>query len=342
MSIRELAKLTGTSPTAVSLILNNRPHRYAPATVERVREAAEKNHYVPSIYAQTMRTKRFNNVFVIKGARPGESTFNQIVETSFHRELSAQGFRMGLAFVEDEAFADPQFLVRVRRNWQCDGFVFAYNFPGPERLRQHVASDPFPCVWFNQKFRFDAVHPDNAGGASALTRAMIEAGHRDIAFVGPGPKAGGEPPHFSAEDREAAYRAAMEAARLKPRVIAPSAAGPVDLRSELGGLLDQKKGPTGWIFYHAGQAKCFVSAALERGCQIPRDFSVGTFGISAEAWDSGFRITYAIEYFDRMGESLAKMLVAKILDPDRKIPTVKVPMDLRKGCETIAPPRRGA
>lgn len=340
MSIRELARVTGTSPTAVSLILNNRPHRYAPGTVERVRAAAEKNHYVPSIYAQTMRTKRFNNIFVIKGARPGESTFNQIVETSFHRELAERGFRMGLAFVEDEAFADPQFLVRVRRNWQCDGFIFAYNFPGPDRLRQQVREDPFPCVWFNQKFRFDAVHPDNFGGGAGLARAMVEAGHRDTIFVNHSGGLVDAPLHFSVEDRMEGYRSVIEGARLRPQFHRVTSRDPAAIKREFHELLSRKKLPTGWIFYHGGLAKCFISAALEKGFRIPEDFSVATFGISGEAWDSGFRMTYAVEYFDRMGEQLARMLVERILHPDQKIPTVKIPMDVREGCETIAAPRR--
>jgi hypothetical protein len=59
----------GLLAAAVALIRHHAPAPVAEIlTVERVREAAEKNHYVPSIYAQTMRTKRFNNIFVIKGA----------------------------------------------------------------------------------------------------------------------------------------------------------------------------------------------------------------------------------------------------------------------------------
>ncbi len=339
MSIRELARLTGTSPTAVSLILNNRPHRYAPGTVERVREAAELHHYVPSVYAQTMRTKRFNNVFVIKGGRPGESTFNQIVETSFHHALAGHGFRMGLAFVEDEAFSDSKFLARVRRNWQSDGFAFAYNFPGPDRLRQQLKGDPFPCVWFNQKLRYDAVYPDNEGGAEALARAMIQAGHKETVYVHRAPATEGLPSHFSVEDRLAGYRNALAEAGLKPRIHEVKGRDPASWRTEFGGVLREKRPPSGWIFYSGSLAKCFISAAMDAGFNVPLDFSVGTFGISSDIWDNGFRTAYAIEYFDRMGEQLAEMLVKKIEQPDLRLPTVKIPMNLREVCETIAPAR---
>lgn len=342
MTIRELAKLTETSPTAVSLILNNRPHRYAAETVRRVKRAAAKNHYVPSIYAQTMRTKRFQNVYVIKGARPGESTFNQVVERNFYDALAERGYRMGLAFLQDEAFGEPGFLRRIKRHWQCDGFVFAYNFPGPDTLRQQVAAEPFPCVWFNQRQRHDAVHPDNEEGGRRLATLMVEQGHREMVFVQPsGGK--GQTAHFSVADRLAGYRTVLEAEGLRPEVLSvPADLGGVPEQVPFfDAMLAKNPRPTGWIFYSSGHLKSFVAAALRRGLVPPRDLSVATFGNASEVWDTGFRVTYAIEYFDRMGAALGEMLVAKIDDPSRRLPTRVIPMDLREGCETVGPVPKG-
>jgi len=338
MTIRKLAEFTGTSPTAVSLILNNRPHRYAAETVERVKQAAAKSQYVPSIYAQTMRTKRFHTVYVVKGARPGESTFNQVIERSFYDALAERGYRMGLAFLKDDTFGEPGFLRQIKRQWQCDGFVFAYNFPGPDTLRQQVAAEPFPCVWFNQKQRYDAVHPDNIEGGRRLATLMVEQGHRNLVFVQPS-LVKGQMTHFSVADRVAGYRAVLEAQRYRPEVVSvpTELVGPPEQVPFFDAMLAKTPRATGWIFYSSGHLKSFVSAALRRGLVPPRDLSVATFGNAAEVWDTGFRVNYAIEYFDRMGTALADMLLAKINDPSRRIATRVIPMELREGCETVGP-----
>jgi len=339
-SIREIAAMAKTSPTAVSLILNGRPHRYAKDTVRRVEEAAAANHYTPSSYAQTMRTKRFNSVNLFKSAQQGHSGFDPIAERNFHDALAQLGIRMGIALIDDADTRRTDALTQIRRQWQCDGFAFAYNFPGPAPIVQQLKASPFPVVWYNQNFRYDSVYPDNIGGAINLTCRMLEAGHKKVTFVHPRPLGNLKRQHFSVGDRIKGYLRVMDKAGLKPDVRIVEGVG-ADAHCEdfLHRLNKAKHLPTAWIFYGSTQAKAFATAAFLSGFRIPEHFSIGTFGIAYDVWSSGLRIEYATEFFDKMGAELGNMLAAKIASPELRITSVKVPMELRKGCASIGPPR---
>jgi len=341
VSIKQIAEIAEVSPTAVSLILNKKPHRYAETTVQRVEKAAAEHDYFPSSFAQSMHTKRFNAVTLFKSVRQGNAGFDRIAETNFHEELSRHGIRMGIALIDDEVVGRVDGLSFIRRQWQCDGYAFAYNFPGPAPLVSQLKASPFPVVWYNQNYRYDSVFPDNVGGAAGLTRRMIECGHRRIVFVHGRPLGSSKRHHFSVGDRLKGYQREMTARGFAPEVRIVNGITPDEHCEEFRQILRESKDlPTGWIFCGPSQAKSFATAALLEGLRIPDDFSLGTFGIAYDVWSSGLRIQYATEFFDILGRELGRILATKINNPERAIPSVKVPMTLREGCESIVAPRR--
>src|SRR5207245_435360 len=67
VTIREVAKESGFSPTTVSIVLNNAPlARYIPAsTKKRIERAAKKLGYRPNLFARSLRSKRSHTVGVM-------------------------------------------------------------------------------------------------------------------------------------------------------------------------------------------------------------------------------------------------------------------------------------
>lgn len=55
-TLRDVAHLAGVSPSAVSLVLNNRPHRIPEETCKLIREAAQELHYTPNGNAVALAT----------------------------------------------------------------------------------------------------------------------------------------------------------------------------------------------------------------------------------------------------------------------------------------------
>ena len=67
ITIRELAKATGYSPTAISLVLNSSPaaKQIPERTRERIREFARKLRYHPNHFARSLRSSRSHVVAVM-------------------------------------------------------------------------------------------------------------------------------------------------------------------------------------------------------------------------------------------------------------------------------------
>jgi DNA-binding LacI/PurR family transcriptional regulator len=232
-------------------------------------------------------------------------------------------------------FSDTGFLDRARRQWQCDGFALAYNFPGPSALREQIADRRFPAVWFNQKQKWDTVYPDNTGGGVVVARHFVELGHRRLAWVS-APRQGDLPEHFSVRDREAGARRVIEKAGGTLMPVTLGSLDPREQLDELGKLLRARKRSTAWICYSPRQAKVLVTAALILGLRVPDDLSVATFGSTFDSSSDGLRIQHATEFFDRMGSALGEMLIRKIENPEEALPSIKIPMEMAQGGETTA------
>lgn len=67
LTIRQLAKASGYSPTTISLVLNNSPagHSIPPSTRKKVRSIARKLGYHPNQFARSLRSSRSQTVAVI-------------------------------------------------------------------------------------------------------------------------------------------------------------------------------------------------------------------------------------------------------------------------------------
>ena len=62
VSIKDIAKETGLSITAVSLILNNKSTTIPQETINRVKEVALKFGYRPNVIASSLRTKKTKTI----------------------------------------------------------------------------------------------------------------------------------------------------------------------------------------------------------------------------------------------------------------------------------------
>lgn len=66
VTLKDLAAAAGVSPSAVSLVLNDRHlGRVNEQTALRIREAADRMGYVPNVLARSLRTKRTQTIGVL-------------------------------------------------------------------------------------------------------------------------------------------------------------------------------------------------------------------------------------------------------------------------------------
>ncbi len=115
--------------------------------------------------------------------------------------------------------------------------------------------------------------PDDRAAAQALTRAMINAGHRRIAHMA------GEAFLDAGRDRAAGYCDALEEAGLAvdPELITTRGSAVQDAYDGTGSLLDLPDPPTAIFCFNDRMALAVHEAARDRGLHVPQDLSVAGF-----------------------------------------------------------------
>ncbi len=181
VTIKDLSKKCGVSPATVSKALNGYGD-VAPATLEKVRKAARELHYTPNPAARLLKTNRSRNIGVVFE----DETLSGLTHDYFSRILNSaknelEGRGYDITFI-GRRVGGNSFLEHIHyRN--CDGVLIAnVDFAG-EAVMELVKSG-IPMVTIDYVFNnVSAVMSDNVEGAGELTKYLLEAGHRKIAFI---------------------------------------------------------------------------------------------------------------------------------------------------------------
>lgn len=190
-TLESLAAELGVSRQTVSNVIN-RPERVAPATLERVRAAVEAAGYVPTLAARQLRTAR-SHALAFR-LMPTFDGINGHILDAFLHELADHARRAGYSLAlfsaedEDDEMETYERMVAAR---SIDGVVLTSTHlddPRPDHLLAlgipfvafgrpwSVTADPFDAP-------FDWVDVDGAAGTEAVTRRLVEEGHRRIGYI---------------------------------------------------------------------------------------------------------------------------------------------------------------
>ncbi len=333
VSIRDVAAEAKAPISAVSLILNAKPHTYSSATEERVRVAAEKLGYLPRAYAKSMRLGR-NQLIVMLMSRHA-STLQTMLRTGIIDELEPRGLRFGIGYVDHESFIDAanpgtNFLTQ----WSADGMILNYNYPSPPGLVELLQRYRLPYVHVNAKEATNSLHPLDYDAGKEITERMIKLGHRKIAFVQN--ETGNMPTHFSVTERVGGYRDAMEAANLEPNVLVSINDDIEVTRRQVWNAWSAKERPTAYICYSLHNVWHLFYLSAQEGYSIPRDMSIATFG-DVTIKEGGIPLSYMHIPFEGMGQRAVQIIEDMLESKERLHPSEGLPLNF-SGPDTLAPP----
>jgi LacI family transcriptional regulator len=190
MTIRDVARESGYSPSTVSIVLNNAPlARYIPAeTKQRIENAARRLGYRPNPLARSLRSRRSNvvGVMLFDITDPFCTPILRGIENSLY-----QGSMLSLladAHNEPRRFERYLELLLDRR---VEGLIVIANWLVMDiKLLADVTRRQVPTVIVGREIDIDTantVSADNEEGAAAALDHLLRLGHRDIAFIR-GPK----------------------------------------------------------------------------------------------------------------------------------------------------------
>ncbi len=287
----EIARRLGISQRAVGYALSDSPQyrgKLRPETRRKVIEVADRLGYRPHRYAQLMRGKKSGVIGVIKTTSMMQTT----VERSFFVAQAIQAAGYGL--VVNEIHWDE---IGVRRatdvmvDARVEGVVLAGLSDWSEAARAELqrlraARIPMVAVGGVPAPAIPFVTTDYRQGLAALTRHVLQLGHRTLALVSAIAPAATHPPHlWVVAERLAGFREAAEAAGLGPsqaRVLHEPlregwtnsyAPGQAAVRE----LVNRGERPDVLLCSNDEMAVAAMATCTEAGWSVPEDIAVTGF-----------------------------------------------------------------
>ena len=178
---RDVALLAGVSTATVSRALNS-PEQVDPATRQRVLEAAEKLRYVPHGAARSLRSQRSKMV----GAVVPSFDYALYARTTsaLQRRLGEHGYSLVLAEHHYDLAAEMRVAEQLVQHG-VDAFVFV-GLDHEQRLFSLLEDygRPYVLTWgVDPMGRHPSVGFDNRAATHAITRHLMELGHRRIGLL---------------------------------------------------------------------------------------------------------------------------------------------------------------
>jgi LacI family transcriptional regulator len=311
-SISEVAERAGVSAMTVSRVINNSGYVSA-ATRQRVEQAIAQLGYVPNALARQLRSKRTTMLALVVSdiSNPFFTTIARGVEDA----ASARGFAVMFCNTDESSDEEARYL-RLLVERQVDGVLLvpAENAAASLRL---LRAHKIPVVVIDRRAsrRVDNVRCDSEAGAYALTRHLVELGHRRIAVLT------GRRGISTSVDRVAGVRRALGEAglTLDESLVRYGGFNFGSLNLADGRLMAEEvlaasdDPPTAIFAANNFIAFGAVRALRELGLRVPEDISVVAFDDLPVEWVSDPFLTVAAQPAYELGRRAAEMMIDRLV-----------------------------
>ena len=280
VTIYQVAREAGVSPSTVSNLLNGRPGRMLPQTRQRVEAAIERLGYRPNRAARQLRTGRIQVIGLVV-----PSVANPFWGT-FARHLEAAALESGYHVLLCNSERDPDRERKYVEELWADGIrgvVLCSSLPSLEHLMP-IVRDGLGLVAFDRTAQVGDpetlvnISLDNVVGAQLATRHLLELGHKRIAFVS------GSLRSVNRRERFRGFCEALEAAGLDPADSPVWSGGPDERYGDLDvaglgrtaatELLSGERPPTAIVAINDMCALGVCAGIRDAGLRVADDVSV--------------------------------------------------------------------
>jgi LacI family transcriptional regulator len=332
-TIRDVAQLAQVSITTVSRALNGQAGVTA-ETRQRVLDAAARLSFTPSVAARSLITRRTNTVGLVLPGLPGEYLAELL------RGADAAAHARGLHLLVACPPGGDRDLAATLRDFggRVDGLLF---MPPRGDVATFEVCTPagMPLVLINAESSptRTLVAVDSFGGAVAMTRHLIERGHRSIAFIA------GPADDFDAQERLRGYRFALldSGFDIEPIVVEGDFSEESGLHAGRRIAALQPRPAAVFAANDLMAAGC-LSAFARAGLAVPRDIALAGFDDLPIARHLNPPLTTVRVPIAELGALAVDALVVDIEAGETRHPTRRtVPAQLvvRDSCASEAPVR---
>jgi LacI family transcriptional regulator len=187
ITIKQLAKMAGVSPTTVVNVLHGREHKMKSETLVKVRRVIAKTKYVPNMGGRLLGNHGSRIIGVIISSKDRDTV--NIVQGPFFSEIIGkleENIRQNGYFMMLYTAANVEESVRMAKAWNVEGLVVLGCHL--EECSQFLKNTPVPLVFIDSYFLDDGLPYTCVGledwqGGYLMARYLIEKGHRSICFI---------------------------------------------------------------------------------------------------------------------------------------------------------------
>jgi LacI family transcriptional regulator len=332
VTLEEIARAAGVSPSTVSRILNGTA-RVLPAKQKAVEQAIARFNYRPNVLARSLASGKTDTIGVL----------TQTVSSPFYAEW-LRGIEDGLSetgytalfvssrwSVKDEMARLEQFIAR-----RVDGMILLHAQLDESSLIDYSRHAPLLVLGrsVQNSASLASLPLDNLQGARDATRHLIEQGHRRIAFIA------GPPNHEDAIERLDGYRIALEEAGI---------AFDADLVEqgdylETGGVAAMERlfarGPSFSAVFCSNDQSAYGArlTIFRRGLRVPEDISLVGFDDLPTSSYMTPPLTTVRQPTYEIGRLAAQAIVQMIRKQPIALKTIPLTLVIRETTRRWAPP----
>ena len=331
ITIYDIAKKTGYSPTTVSKVFNNYSDVRA-RTRQEILQAAEELGYVPNAHARTLTTKKSWTIGVLfvesSGIGIRHPYFSAVIE-SFKQVAATKGYV--LMFISKDVGGRRSGYLENCKLRGVDGVVVILSDYDDPDLQELLDSNIPSVVIDYDTTQAHAVYSDNIEGSYRAVEYLHSLGHRRIAHITGGMNT------FAGAKRETGYTAALKRLKLQPQEAYIVAGAYFSIESGYAAmmkLLELEERPTAVFAAGDHLALGAMIAAKEHGLSLPRDMSI----IGYDDIDLAQYLTPALTTIRqdsvRMGSRAAEILIQSIDNDTTSLEAIVLPVELvvRESC----------
>jgi LacI family transcriptional regulator len=304
-TIKDVARRAGVSTMTVSRVINNSDY-ISQETRERVEQAIAELDYLPNALARSLRFKQTKTIALVLTdiANPFFIGVLRGVEDA----AVSHGFSVLFCNTDESEQVERDYLSILMQK-QVDGVLLVPASAHSEAAAQlRVRGVPIVAIDRRMRTPVDTVRGDSERAAHALTRHLIELGHRRIAAIT------GPTDVSTANDRLVGYGRALAEVGIP---INPDLICVDDFMTEGGYRSTQRllRAPVRPTAIFAGNnfiAFGAFRALREAGLSVPDDLSLVTFDDIPSSWLMSPFLTTANQPAYEIGQRATELLIARL------------------------------
>ena len=273
-TLQDIAEKAGVGAGTVSRVLNNHPY-VKDETRERVLQAIDELDYHPSFSARHMRTQRSRLIGFLT---------DEVATTAFAGDIikGAQDavWENDYVLLVIDTGAQPKRLDHAIKTFierEVEGIIYAAMFHQPVNLPDSISQVPTVLAnCYAEDRSLPSVTPDEVLGGYEATKALLEAGHKRVAFIN---ISSHNPLPPAAVGRLIGYQQALEAYGIAydETLVCPSTGDAQEGYVFAHQLMKRPNPPTAIFCGTDRTAMGAYDAIKEQGLRIPEDIAIVGF-----------------------------------------------------------------